>query len=75
MKKPLILCPYTRTETGTGLILCGLSKGKYCGHSVYRRCRGWCENTPDAVACQVRKEAESGTQKQNLGTAGTAGNP
>lgn len=60
-KGPVYTCPYAKTEPGTMLILCGAMQGAnppYCGHSAWRRCRGWSENTPDAADCPVRKEAD-----------------
>lgn len=68
MSEPKYTCPHARTEYGTMLVLCGLQDGKYCGHSVWRRCRGWAENTPDAAECRVRKEVEANGEQQNPGT-------
>ena len=65
---PVYTCPYARTENGTMLVLCVLSAdGKYCGHSYWRRCRGWAENTADAAQCPVRKEAEDSGQSNRSG--------
>lgn len=58
---PVYTCPYARTEARTMLILCGAvdaTNQPYCGHSAWRRCRGWSENTPDAETCPIRKEAD-----------------
>jgi hypothetical protein len=47
--------------------------GEYCGHQIYRRCKGWWEQSPEAAFCKYGREETKG--KDFSGVARTFGYP
>ncbi len=56
---PKILCD--RAKIRDGYVMCQVN-GEYCGHQIYRRCKGWWEQSPEAAFCKYGKDDKDGTE-------------